>query len=273
MSSFFEIKLDIFGRKADVGGMKRRENTRSSTRDAARRIRRRIEGGGERLWRFEDFRGLPFTAVAQALSRLTRRGMLQRLSKGVYYRPRETAFGKSRPNPSALENLARKRKGVFPAGIAAANLLRFTTQTGRRGELSTNSTSLPRKLIGDEAQVHTLRPAAWRRLAPRDAALLEFLREGGRHSELGPDATIRRLRGLMSEGGRWERLLRVAGTEPPRVRAMLGALGAELGHDSAKLERLRRTLNPLSKFDFGALSGLRHAREWQAKNRDEHEAQ
>ena len=51
-------------------------------------VRQRIERGGERLWRLEDFTNLPFTAVSQALSRLTRAGVLERLSKGVYYYPR-----------------------------------------------------------------------------------------------------------------------------------------------------------------------------------------
>ena len=55
-------------------------------------VRQRIEDSGERLWRLEDFRDLPFAAVAQALSRLTRQGTLERLSKGVYYRTRETAL-------------------------------------------------------------------------------------------------------------------------------------------------------------------------------------
>lgn len=95
-------------------------------------VRRRIERGGERLWRFEDFRALPFTAVAQALSRLTRIGALERLSKGVYYRARRTQLGKSLPNPAAIQKLASRRKAVFPAGIAGANLLGFTTQTARR---------------------------------------------------------------------------------------------------------------------------------------------
>jgi hypothetical protein len=54
------------------------------------RVRQRIERGGERLWRFEDFRDLSFSAVAQALSHLTREGSIERLSKGVYYRNRDT---------------------------------------------------------------------------------------------------------------------------------------------------------------------------------------
>lgn len=48
-------------------------------------VRRRVERTGERLWRLEDFDDLPFSAVAQSLSRLTREGTLERLSKGVYY--------------------------------------------------------------------------------------------------------------------------------------------------------------------------------------------
>ena len=68
-------------------------------------VRQRIEGGGERLWRFEDSRDMPFSAVAQALSRRTRDGTRERLSKGVYYRSRETAFGKSDPNPAAILQL------------------------------------------------------------------------------------------------------------------------------------------------------------------------
>src|SRR5690348_10588025 len=92
-------------------------------------VRRRIAHGGERLWRFEDFRDLPFAPVAQALSRMARQGEIDRLSKGVYYRSRPTAFGRSRPNPAALRKLAGQRSVMFPAGVAAANLLGFSTQT------------------------------------------------------------------------------------------------------------------------------------------------
>src|SRR5260370_23286787 len=109
-------------------------------------VRQRIGRGGERLWRFEDFRDLPFSAVAQALSRLTREGTIERLSKGVYYRNRETAFGKSRPNPAAIRSLASRRKTLFPSGMAAANLLGFTTQMPRQNKLPTNSLCLPRNL-------------------------------------------------------------------------------------------------------------------------------
>ncbi len=139
-------------------------------------VRDRIENGGESLWRLEDFRDLPFEAVAQALSRMTRSGQIERLSKGVYYRHRETAFGKSRPNPATMQTLAANRAKVYPAGIAAANLLGFTTQTAACSEVATTALSLPRKLVGADTVIHTRRPEAWANLSETDAALLDFLR-------------------------------------------------------------------------------------------------
>lgn len=230
-------------------------------------VRRQIEGGGERLWRLDDFRDLPFEAVAQALSRLTRQGRLARLSKGIYYSSRQTAFGTSQPNPAAIQKLASRRRGVFPSGIAAANLLGFTTQTASRSEVSTSALSLPRKLVGSDTVIHTRRPEAWAALSDNDAALLDFLRRSGRTSELSPEETIRRTIKLLSEKGRFERLLAVAASEPPRVRAMIGAIGEQLGKDRTGLRRLRDSLNPFSRFDFGLLAGLRHAPNWQAKER------
>jgi hypothetical protein len=235
-------------------------------------ISRRIESKGEHIWRPQDFADLPPSAVLQALSRLTRRGRLERLSKGVYYGTRQTAFGKSRPNPAAIQKLASRRKGVFPSGIAAANLLGFTTQTASRSEISTSALSLPRKLVGSDTVIHTRRPEAWAALSQSDAALLDFLRRAGRTSELSPEETIRRTINLLSENGRFERLVKIAPTEPPRVRAMLGAIGEQLGKNPLVLKRLRQYLNPFSRFDFGLLAGLRYARNWQARGRLRHEA-
>jgi hypothetical protein len=237
------------------------------TRHVTTLIRKRIESGDERLWRLDDFRDLPFTAVAQALSRMARAGTIERLSKGVYYRNRQTLLGKSRPNPAAIQKLAAKTSSLFPSGLSAANLLGFTTQTAKRAELATSGLSLPRKLVGSDALIHTRRPEAWIGLSDSDAALLDFLRRGGRSSELSPEKTINRTLALFAERGRFERLVKVAASEPPRVRAILGALGEQIGKGTRSLRQLRASLNPFSRFDFGVLSGLPNARSWQAKEK------
>jgi hypothetical protein len=265
MSSFNTKKLDVLLLRPDTRGMIVSLKSPPATRRVSGLVRQRIERGGERLWRLEDFRDLPFTAVAQALSRLTRARVIERLSKGVYYRTRQTAFGKSRPNPAAIQNLASRHKTVFPSGIAAANLLGFTTQNAREGEIATSAMSLPRKLIGQHTVIRTRRPEAWASLSETDAAFLDFLRRAGKSSELSPEETIRRTMDLLSERGRFERLLKVADSEPPRVRAMLGAMGEQLKKSPRVLRRLRDSLNPFSQFDFGMLVGLSNAQTWQAK--------
>ena len=85
--------------------------------------------------------------------------------------------------------------------------------------------------------------------------------------QLSPEQTVGRTVALLSAKGSLERLLKVADSEPPRVRAILGAIGEQLGHHPASLRRLRASLNPFSRFDFGLFAGLTHARKWQAKER------
>lgn len=232
---------------------------------AADRVRQRIEQGSEAYWRQQDFASLPSPAVSQTLSRLTKQGILQRVRKGLYYRPRATAFGTSRPSDNAIQQLQLTNKVVFPAGLSAANLLGFTTQNPMHSQLATPESSLPRTIIGRSARVFTRRPDAWRQLSTREAALLDFLRNRGAASELTPEETLQRLLRHFREAETFERLAGVALTEPPRVRAILGAIGQQLGKRQTLLGYLRAGLNPLSRFDFGILSGLRYAFAWQAK--------
>jgi hypothetical protein len=235
--------------------------------NTAETIRSRIESSGERVWRLADFDGMSFTAVAQTLSRLARQGKVRRLGKGLYYRPRPTAFGPSRPNTAQIRSLFVGNKGVFPAGIGAANLLGFTTQNPARIELATDRASLLRMIVGKDAIIHTRRPESWRELSQTDGAILDFLRNRGALSELSPEKTVEKLIQHMGEAGRFGRLLAVSASEPPRVRAMLGAIGQQLGQPERRLSALRESLNPLSRFDFGVLAALAYAREWQAKER------
>lgn len=71
--------------------------------------------------------------------------------------------------------------------------------------------------------------------------------------------------------GLFGNLLKVAESEPPRVRALLGAIGQEIGQPKNKLVALKNSLNQLSRFDFGILTALSYAQEWQAKECNSHE--
>ena len=114
--------------------------------------------------------------------------------------------------------LLPKGNKAFPSGIAAANMLGFTTQMPRQKEIATSAPSLPRKLIGQDTILHTRRPAHWNKISEEKAAWLDFLRNAGKTSEFAPEATARRAMALLAEKYVFERLLKIDIFEPPRSR-------------------------------------------------------
>jgi hypothetical protein len=228
---------------------------------ASAAVRSRVRRGGERFWRHTDFADLPPGAVSQALSRLTKRGELQRVRKGLYYRSRPTVLGPSRPAPDAVA-VQNSTTRLHPAGLTAANYLGFTTQNPARPEYASSATAVPSALAN--AHVRTRRPRNRENLSERESALLELLRDRACTSDLGAEGTCARLLEMLDDPRTFARLTKAAADEPPRVRAMLGAAGEELDSDPRLLMRLRAGLNPLSRFDFGALKCLQASGRWQA---------
>lgn len=235
---------------------------RAGQPSVAATIRRRVERGGERFWRVGDFSDLAPRTVARTLARLVDDGVLKRARGGLYYRPRETVLGTSRASATAVVGNSLNAP-LHPAGLTAANVLGFSPQNPAVREFSTLASNPPGVL--PEARVRTRRAASRRRLNEREGALLEFLRDRGRHSDLSPRRTVRRLISLLRDGDTFRRLAMASFDEPPRVRAMLGALGEEVGADERLLRRLKASLNPLSTFDFGVLTDLPRAQDWQAR--------
>jgi hypothetical protein len=227
-------------------------------------IRQRILAGGERFWNHQDLADYPSATIAKTFTQLVKEGILQRISKGHYYHPRPTRFGYSQPVRSELPYQLTQTR-VYPAGVNAANLLGFTTQNAIDGTFATTANSLPTAWLGQRAKLFTRRPSTWENLAATEAALLDFLRSRGEWSDLSPSETNQQLLNHFLVPGRFDRLVTIAHAEPPRVRAMLGAIGQELKHSKDLLQQLRTGLNPYSRFEFGKLSTLWYAHEWQAK--------
>ncbi len=214
-----------------------------------------------RLFTYEDFDDLPVTAVAPALSRLVARGEIKRARKGIYYAPRRTVLGEVPPDPVVLGEAATRGRS-HPAGLTAASILGLTTQVPSRIELAVEDMrpSSPSG-VAFRPRMGTSR----RGLRRNEAALLEVLRDIHRLSDVSPDVTTRRLMDVLSDESARHRVLRAALHEPPRVRAMTGALAEEVGADEAELLRLRRTLNPTTRFDFGPIAVLGAAKHWNAR--------
>lgn len=234
--------------------------------------RKHVRQGPGSLIRATDLVGATPAAASKALSRLAGQGEIRRVRKGLYYVPKATLLGESRPSESAVVRKVLNHR-ARPTGMTAANALGLTTQLPSRPEYAVYASATPRGL--ETARLRMRSRTQTGDLEPQDAALLEFIRDRGRHGELGAQETYARVRLLLTGGKelsksgsttlRIQRLRDAALLEPPRVRAILGALMVHAGFPPTLWKPLRESLNPFSRFNFGLFRELPNAREWQAK--------
>ena len=242
----------------------------------ASQVGRRIQdGAADKLWRFADFADLEPLAVAAALSRLHKKGELNRVHRGIYHRPRKTAFGASRPDPDAVADAALRHRGIepLPTGLAQYNRLGLTTQVSGaelvRAAPRRVRSRPPSQGLRMRMRVRPLEDQPGIRAEER--ATLDALREVRNIPDADPAAVLVRLKRLLATSRLdYGRLARYALVEPPRVRALLGALGEDLlaerkgSVDRAAVKRLHRTLNVFSRYHLpaGAERVLKHAADW-----------
>lgn len=257
---------------------------RSKNDSTAHAVRARILAKGpDRLWTYADFSDLldqnkNRMSLAAELSRHTKRGELTRIRRGVYYRPKIGVFGKTRPDPVALADATLRARGedVVPTGIGIYNRLGFTTQVSNAVVRAT-SRRVPSALLRDTGvRLYTVRRplTVQKGITPAERATLDALRDVDRIPGSTPADVVGRLAILIRSGDlNYRRLARFALAEPPRVRALLGAIGdAMSGSDSTHralrrpVEDLRASLNPLTSFSITDLGdALKTAAAWRIK--------
>lgn len=236
-----------------------------SENSVAGRVRKRIEKGGPgKLWTYADFSPLPLMAVAAALSRLTREGAIRRIRKGVYHSPRKTRFGELAPDPTNIAAAVLKSKGVEwkASGLPAYNGLGLTTQVSPVLTLD-----VPGKIYslktGSDAKLRLRMGTTVRGLADKERAILDAMRDLSRIPDSSPAEAASKIRDLFAaKRFSFNRLARRSLNEPPRVRALLGAIGSEVGASRRALAVLRKSLNPMTTFHLGLSAALPAAREW-----------
>lgn len=224
-------------------------------------VRSRIlRAGGDRLWAYLDFPPEDRVAVSAALSRLARMGLIARVRPGVYYRPRRTVLGPSRPDPEVVLDAVLRLRGAdpVPSGIGEYSRLGLTTQAS--GSITRAVSRRVNHAILREIPVYlSARPLEKQKgIRSEERTALDALRDLARIPDSTPRDVVERIVTLIRAGKlNFSRLARFALVEPPRVRAVLGAMGEDVRSEGPRgrevvlkenLERLRSSLNPLSSY-------------------------
>lgn len=218
------------------------------------------------LWSYKDFSKLPMISVAKTLSRLSKDGLLVRVHKGVYYRPKTTILGQTSPDTYQVltKILGKKSKPlIIAAGNSAFYNARLTTQVpAKLSIVLSDKPSRKINIAGTTLKVVKGNIAHLNGIATDDAALILSLRNIKKIPDVSLKDALAKIKNQLKDPKRVNTIIHLAKSESPRVRALIGAIVQSNGFNDDKLQQLKKTLNPLSKYNLGVKQFLPTAQDW-----------
>ena len=205
-------------------------------------------------------------AVIKALNRMVASGKIDKLSKGKYYKPENTPFGKLQPNQTQVVKDLLEENGKitgYLTGYSIYNQLGLTTQVSNTIQISKNQVrpnfKRERYSIAFVKQKNTI--------TKENIPLLQLL-DAIRYIKKIPDATLEascnRFLAIINKLTDKEinTLVRLALKYPPATRALLGAL-LDQSQRAKVTEQLYKSLNPITKYKLtGAAKILSNTEKW-----------
>ena len=206
-----------------------------------------------------DVEEASFGALAAALSRLARQGVISRYSKGYYYKPKESLFGTLKPSEEeVIAKLLKKdkAKAAYEGGMGLYNRLGLTTQVPASFTLVTPAAR--KKAAKRSASVGTTKveiiesPIDFQEEDIDKLELLDAIRALKKIPAAKADDICRTLFNWLAAipEGALLRLAELAGNYNPATKALLGALLDKLGYPEMA-GQLKRQLNPLTNYRLG----------------------
>ncbi|MCP9755304.1 hypothetical protein EGI26_09070 [Lacihabitans sp. CCS-44] len=205
-------------------------------------------------------------AVIKALNRMVTSDKIAKLSKGKYYKPENTPFGKLQPNQAQIVKDLLEENGKilgYLTGYSIYNKLGLTTQVSNTIQIGKNEIrsafKRERYSISFVKQKNTI--------TKENIPLLQIL-DAIRYIKNIPDAKIeascRRFLGILQalKSKEKETLVRLALKYPPATRALLGAMLDQLMEENLATS-LRKSLNSITKYKLsGVQITLSTAEKW-----------
>ena len=208
-------------------------------------------------------------AVIKALNRMAASGKIAKLSKGRFYKPEKSAYGKLPPNLYQVVKDLLEQDGKitgYLTGYSIYNQLGLTTQVSSIIQIGKNRVRPGFKRSGYKVSFILQKNT----ITKKNISLLQIL-DSIRYIKKIPDTTIstacKRLVEIIKSipNKEKETLVKLAWKYPPAARALLGALLEETGNvEMAK--PLSKTLNPITKYNLpGAGKVLSTVGKWNIK--------
>ena len=204
-------------------------------------------------------------AVIKTLNRMAESGKIAKLSKGKYYKPENTPFGKLEPNQAQTVKDLMENDGKitgYLTGFSIYNQLGLTTQVSNTIQIGKNEVrsafKRERYTISFVKQKNTI--------TKENIPLLQLL-DAIRYIRKIPDSNLefscKRLLAIIKDlsGKDKTTMVRLALKYPPAAKALLGAMLDEL-NESTLADLLYKTLNPITKYKLSVNKILSQTEKW-----------
>ncbi|HRP92570.1 MAG TPA: DUF6088 family protein [Ignavibacteriaceae bacterium] len=205
-------------------------------------------------------------AIIKALNRMANSGKIAKVSKGKYYKPESTVFGKLEPNQyQIVKDLLEKNGKIvgYLTGYSIYNQLGLSTQVSNTIQIGKNEirSSFKRKRF-------TISFIKQKNIITKENILLLQILDSIRLIKKIPDTTIesacKRFVAIIKDLSKKDKttMIRLAQKYPPSTRALLGAL-LDLSGGAILAAPLLNSLNPITNYKIpGASKVLQTAAKW-----------
>lgn len=204
-------------------------------------------------------------AVIKALNRMVESGKIAKLSKGKYYKPESTPFGKLQPSQAQIVKDLMENDGKiigYLTGYSIYNQLGLTTQVSNTIQIGKKEVRAAFKrerfTISFVKQKNTITKENIPLLQ-----LLDVIRYIQKIPDSNPEFSCKRLLAILKDLSEKDKntMVRLAFKYPPATKALLGALLDEL-NESILAESLYKTLNPITKYKLAVDKVLTKTEKW-----------
>ena len=195
-----------------------------------------------------------YQTAAKVLERLQKKGVIKKISKGVFYKPRKTVFGEVKPNESELLRpylFAKSKRIAYITSYALYNQLGLTSQMAFQYKIASRS----KRISINRGTIKATAVKSYADVTDENYELLGFL-DAMKDLKIIPDSNTKTSVAILSgkiknlNTKQVNEMIDYALLYPPRVRAFLGAI-LEQQNRKKNIEKLKESLNPLSQFKLG----------------------
>jgi DNA-binding Lrp family transcriptional regulator len=195
-----------------------------------------------------------FSAAAKAVERLIKKGIIKRVSTGVFYKPKQSAFGELRPREEELLKPYLFEDGkriAYITGGSLYNRMGLTTQVPKTIKVASKVKRVTTKI--GKTQVKPVK--SYVDVTNENYYLLEIL-DALKDFKIIPDldkkSAITLLKNKISKltENDLSKMVRCAIKYPPRAKALLGAI-LEFSKNQSSIEDLKANLNPFTSYKLG----------------------